>query len=71
MHISLDGFVAGSNGEMDWINVEDEIFEEANKEVDYDKEDGLFCGHTFVIISKIVTSMKHISIIIPEGHSTV
>lgn len=31
MHISLDGFVAGSNGEMDWINVEDEIFEEANK----------------------------------------
>lgn len=26
MHISLDGFVAGPNGEMDWIKVDDEIF---------------------------------------------
>ena len=25
-HISLDGFVAGPNGEMDWININDEIF---------------------------------------------
>ncbi len=27
MHTSLDGFVAGPNGEMDWINVDDEIFD--------------------------------------------
>ena len=29
MHTSLDGFVAGPNGEMDWINVEGEIFDYA------------------------------------------
>lgn len=27
MHISLDGFVAGPNGEMNWITVNDEIFD--------------------------------------------
>jgi dihydrofolate reductase len=27
MHVSLDGFVAGLNGEMDWIKVDDEIFD--------------------------------------------
>jgi dihydrofolate reductase len=27
MHISLDGFVAGPNGEMNWIKVDEEIFE--------------------------------------------
>lgn len=27
MHASLDGFVAGPNGEMDWIHVDDEIFD--------------------------------------------
>ena len=26
MHTSLDGFVAGPNGEMDWIHVDEEIF---------------------------------------------
>jgi dihydrofolate reductase len=29
MHASLDGFVAGPNGEMNWITMDDEIFEEA------------------------------------------
>lgn len=29
MHVSLDGFVAGPNGEMDWIHVDDEIFDYA------------------------------------------
>jgi dihydrofolate reductase len=29
MHTSLDGFVGGPNGEMDWINVDEEIFEYA------------------------------------------
>ena len=34
MHTSLDGFVAGPNGEMNWINVEKEIFDEATKVTD-------------------------------------
>jgi dihydrofolate reductase len=29
MHVSLDGFVAGPNGEMDWITVNEEIFDYA------------------------------------------
>src|SRR5882672_2392038 len=29
MHVSLDGFVAGPNGEMDWIKVDEEIFDYA------------------------------------------
>ena len=27
MHVSLDGFVAGPAGEMDWINVDEEMFD--------------------------------------------
>lgn len=27
MHVSLDGFAAGPNGEMDWIHVDEEIFD--------------------------------------------
>ncbi|RNL69266.1 dihydrofolate reductase [Sinomicrobium pectinilyticum] len=33
MHISLDGFVAGPNGEMDWIKVDQELFEYAGKRI--------------------------------------
>lgn len=33
MHISLDGFVAGPNGEMDWINVDQEIFDHVGKRI--------------------------------------
>lgn len=33
MHISLDGFVAGPNGEMDWINVNEEIFDHVGKRI--------------------------------------
>lgn len=29
MHVSLDGFVAAPNGEMDWIIMDDEIFKDA------------------------------------------
>jgi dihydrofolate reductase len=33
MHISLDGFVAGPNGEMDWIKVDDELFNYVEKRI--------------------------------------
>ena len=33
MHISLDGFVAGPNGEMDWIKADDEIFDYVGKRI--------------------------------------
>lgn len=32
-HVSLDGYVAGLNGEMDWIKVDDEIFEHVGNRV--------------------------------------
>ena len=33
MHLSLDGFVAGPNGEMDWIKVDEEIFNFVGKRI--------------------------------------
>ncbi len=33
MHISLDGFVAGLNGEMDWIKVDEEIFDYVGRRI--------------------------------------
>jgi dihydrofolate reductase len=33
MHISLDGFVAGPNGEMDWIKIDDELFDHVEKRI--------------------------------------
>jgi len=33
MHISLDGFVAGPNGEMTWIKVNEEIFDYVGKRI--------------------------------------
>ena len=33
MHISLDGYVAGLNGEMDWIKVDEEIFDHVSKRI--------------------------------------
>jgi dihydrofolate reductase len=32
-HVSLDGYVAGLNGEMDWIKVDEEIFEHVGERV--------------------------------------
>ncbi len=34
MHVSLDGFVGGPNGEMDWIHVDEAIFEYSGKMTD-------------------------------------
>ena len=33
MHLSLDGFVAGPNGEMDWIKADQEIFDYVGKRI--------------------------------------
>ena len=33
MHVSLDGFVAGPNGEMDWIKVNQDIFDYVGKRI--------------------------------------
>lgn len=33
MHISLDGFVAGPNGEMDWIKADEELFDYVGKRI--------------------------------------
>ncbi|MEO6136137.1 MAG: dihydrofolate reductase family protein [Ginsengibacter sp.] len=33
MHVSLDGFVAGPNGEMDWIKVDEEIFDHVGNRI--------------------------------------
>ena len=33
MHISLDGFVAGPNGEMNWIKVDEELFDHVSKRI--------------------------------------
>lgn len=33
MHVSLDGFAAGPNGEMDWIKVDDEIFDHVGETI--------------------------------------
>ena len=34
MHTTVDGFAAGRNGEMDWIHVDEEIFDYAGNETD-------------------------------------
>lgn len=34
MHLSLDGYTAGPNGEMDWIKVGDRLFAEAKMQTD-------------------------------------
>ena len=33
MHLSLDGFVAGPNGEMNWIKADEEIFEHVGRRI--------------------------------------
>jgi dihydrofolate reductase len=33
MHISLDGFASGINGQMDWVHVDDEIFDDGAERI--------------------------------------
>ncbi len=50
MHISLDGFVAGPKGEMDWINVESDIFEYAGNQTDL-ADTALYGRNTFLMMN--------------------
>ena len=34
MHVSLDGFVAGPNGEIDWVRFDDDLVEDVQALVD-------------------------------------
>jgi dihydrofolate reductase len=49
MHISLDGFAAGVNGQMDWIHVDDEIFDDGAKEI-YAKDIALYGRKTYQLM---------------------
>ena len=46
MHVSVDGFVAGPNGEMDWINVDEEMFEFAGRQTD-ESDTALYARKTY------------------------
>lgn len=43
MHVSLDGFVAGPNGEMDWIKVDEDMFRFAEDRIQ--QSDTALYGH--------------------------
>lgn len=49
MHTSLDGFVAGPNGEMNWINVGDEMFDQARERTN-NADTALYARKTFGIM---------------------
>lgn len=46
MHVSLDGFVAGKNGEMNWIHVDEEIFDYAADRTD-ESDTALYGRNTY------------------------
>jgi len=46
MHISLDGFAAGVNGEMDWIHVDEEIFDHGAERI-YATDTALYGRKTY------------------------
>ena len=46
MHVSVDGFVAGPNGEMDWIHVDEEMFGYAGQQTD-NADSALYGRKTF------------------------
>ncbi|MBN1547467.1 MAG: dihydrofolate reductase family protein [Syntrophaceae bacterium] len=49
MHISLDGFAAGPNGQMDWIHVDDEIFDHGADRI-YSTDFALYGRKTFQLM---------------------
>jgi dihydrofolate reductase len=51
MHVTLDGFVAGPNGEMGWINVGEDMFEYAKRQTDR-SDTALYGRKTFQMMEK-------------------
>jgi dihydrofolate reductase len=49
MHISLDGFAAGINGEMDWIHVDEEIFNDGAERI-YATDTALYGRKTYQLM---------------------
>jgi dihydrofolate reductase len=49
MHVSLDGFVAGPSGEMDWIKVDDEMFDYAGQRTN-ESDLALYGRNTFTMM---------------------
>jgi dihydrofolate reductase len=49
MHVSLDGYAAGINGEMDWIHVDDEIFGYGSERI-YATDTALYGRKTYQLI---------------------
>jgi dihydrofolate reductase len=49
MHISLDGFAAGPNGEMNWIHVDDEIFDHGGERI-YKTDTALYGRNTYQLM---------------------
>jgi dihydrofolate reductase len=49
MHVSLDGFACGINGEMDWIYVDDEIFDYGAERI-YATDTALYGRKTYALM---------------------
>jgi dihydrofolate reductase len=49
MHVSLDGFVCGSKGEMDWIKLDNELWDYVQKVTD-DSDTALYGANTFKLM---------------------
>jgi dihydrofolate reductase len=49
MHVSLDGFVAGPRGEMDWIKLDDELWEYVES-ITNEADSAVYGEHTFKLM---------------------
>lgn len=58
MHISLDGFVAGPNGEMNWIKVDEEIFDHVGKRIGEGDTALLFGRVTYQMMEYYLSNAK-------------
>lgn len=52
MHVSLDGFAAGPNGQMDWIHVDDEIFDHGAERI-YATDVAVYGRKTFQLMESV------------------
>src|SRR5687768_11676427 len=50
MHTSLDGFACGPNGELDWVNIDDEMFEFVENKLSAECDTALYGRHTYELM---------------------